>query len=51
MTAGFIPSTTLRNLYSVNSVFLDLALNARYSDVNLAIRCTPATTKYLEHLK
>ncbi len=50
-TAEFIPSRILRNLYSVNGVFLDLALNDRYSDVNLAIGWTGATTKYLKHLK
>jgi len=50
-TAWFIPSSIRRNLYSVNPVFLDLALNDRYSDINLAICWTAATTKLLKHLK
>ena len=50
-TAHFIPSSVLRNLYSVNPVFLDLALNDRYSDINLAVPWTAATTKFLKHLK
>jgi len=37
-TAQFIPSSILRNLYSVNPVFLDLALNERYSDITLEMR-------------
>ncbi|KIM81879.1 hypothetical protein PILCRDRAFT_8529 [Piloderma croceum F 1598] len=48
-TAWFIPSSILRNLYSVNLVFLDLALNDRYCDINLAIHWTAATTKHLNH--
>lgn len=50
-TAQFIPSNILRNLYSVNPVFLYLALNDRYSDINLAIRWTTTMTKELKHLK
>ena len=50
-TAEFIPSRVLRNLYSVSPVFLDLALNDRYSDVNLYVCWTVVTTKYLKHLK
>jgi len=50
-TAQFIPSSVLRNLYSVNSVFLDLALDDRYSDINLAVCWTAETTKLLKHLK
>ncbi|KIJ12477.1 hypothetical protein PAXINDRAFT_101193 [Paxillus involutus ATCC 200175] len=49
-TAWFIPSSIRRDLYPVNPVFLDLALNDRYSDINLAIRWTTATTKQLKHL-
>jgi len=51
-TAQFIPSSVLRNLYSVNSVFLDLALNDKYNAIDLsAIRWTATTTKLLRHLK
>ena len=50
-TAQFIPSDILQTLYSVNPVFLYLALNDRYSEINLAIPWTEATPKYLKHLK
>ena len=50
-TAQFIPSSILRNLYSVNLVFLNLALNGRYNDTNLAIRWTATMAKELKHLK
>ena len=50
-TAQFIPSSILRNLYSVNPVFLQLALNERYSAVDLTESWTPSTTKYIKHLK
>jgi len=50
-TAQFIPSSILRNLYSVNPVFLDLALNDRYSDINLSGGWTAAKTELLKHLK
>jgi len=50
-TAHFIPSSTLRNLYSVNSVFLNLALDIRYSDILLTVSWTRNTAKYLKHLK
>jgi len=50
-TAEFIPSSILRNLYSVNPVFLHLALNDKYSDINLAVTWSPQTAKYLKHLK
>jgi len=50
-TAKFIPLSTLKTLYSVNPVFLHLALNDMYSEINLAIPWTAATTKYLNHLK
>jgi hypothetical protein len=51
-TAQFIPSSVLRNLYSVNSLFLDLALNDRYNAIDLsAIDWTATTTKLLVHLK
>ncbi|KIL62020.1 hypothetical protein M378DRAFT_807280 [Amanita muscaria Koide BX008] len=49
-TAQFIPASILRNLYSVNPVFLDLALNGRYTDINLAVQWTAPTTKLLKHL-
>ena len=49
--AQFIPSNVLRNLYSVNRVFLDLALNETYNDIDLAILCSLAVTKKLKHLK
>ena len=47
----FIPLNILKTLYSVNPVFLHLALNGMYSEINLAIPWTAATTKYLNHLK
>jgi hypothetical protein len=50
-TAQFILSDILQTLYSVNPVFLYLALNDRYREINLAIPWTAATPKYLEHLK
>jgi len=50
-TAQFIPSNVLQNLYSVNPVFLDLALNHRYSDINLVRPWDAETTKLLKHLK
>ncbi|KAG6916885.1 hypothetical protein DXG01_004794 [Tephrocybe rancida] len=40
--AKFIPQKTLRNLYSLNSLFLDLALNERYTD---------AASRKVDHLK
>ena len=49
--AQFIPTSVLRNLYSVNRIFLDLALNERYNDINLAISRSPETTKKLKHLR
>lgn len=50
-TAQFIPSSVLRNLYSVNSVFLDLALNDKYNAIDLSVHWTATTTKLLGHLK
>jgi len=50
-TAQFIPSSILQTLYSVNPVFLHLALNERYRDIDLTKCWTAATAKYLEHLK
>ncbi|KIJ08757.1 hypothetical protein PAXINDRAFT_18117 [Paxillus involutus ATCC 200175] len=50
MTAQFIPPSILRNLYSVNPVFLDLALNDRYSDIQLCGRWTAAMTEHFKHL-
>ena len=49
--AQFIPASVLRNLYSVNPVFLDLALNERYREINFAIGWTDTTLKHLKHLK
>ncbi|KIM37756.1 hypothetical protein M413DRAFT_30682 [Hebeloma cylindrosporum] len=49
-TAQFIPSNILQTLYSVNPVFLDIALNEKYSQISLAGQCTPTTPKYLKHL-
>ncbi|KAF8837167.1 hypothetical protein BDN67DRAFT_228818 [Paxillus ammoniavirescens] len=48
--AQFIPSSIRRNLHSVNPVFLDLALNDRYSDIQFFGCWTAVTAKYLEHL-
>ncbi|KAF5378594.1 hypothetical protein D9615_007163 [Tricholomella constricta] len=48
--AQFIPSITLRNLYSLNSLFLDLALNERYKEVNF-LQINQKTIAFLEHLK
>jgi len=46
-TAQFISPSTIRNLYSVNPVFLYLALNDRYSDITLKM-CGSATLKHLK---
>ena len=48
MIAQFIPSSVLRNLYSVDPVFLDLALNDRYSDITVE-ECGSATLKHLKY--
>jgi hypothetical protein len=50
-TAQFLPSSVLRNLYSVNSVFLDLALTVKYNAIDLSVHWTATTTKLLGHLK
>ncbi|KAG5652719.1 hypothetical protein H0H81_003970 [Sphagnurus paluster] len=47
--AEFIPSKTLRNLYSINSLFLDLALNERYKEVNF-LQINYRTIEFLEHI-
>jgi len=49
--AQFIPSSILQNLYSVNSVFLDLTLNDKYNAIDLSVHWTAMTTKLLRHLK
>ncbi|KAF8055250.1 hypothetical protein FPV67DRAFT_1544738 [Lyophyllum atratum] len=46
----FIPSNTLRSLYSLNSLFLDLALNERYKEVNF-LQINQKTVPFLEHLR
>ncbi|GLB44321.1 hypothetical protein LshimejAT787_1602510 [Lyophyllum shimeji] len=46
----FIPSKTLCDLYSVNSLFLDLALNERYKVVSF-LEVDQKTAPFLEHLR
>jgi hypothetical protein len=51
--AEFIPSKALCSLYSVNHVFLALALAERYKEVNL-VRCWDSVEeglRYLKHLR
>jgi len=49
--AQFIPLSILQNLYSMNSLFLDLALNVKYNAIDLSVPWTVMTTKLLGHLK
>ncbi|KAF9468423.1 hypothetical protein BDZ94DRAFT_1318071 [Collybia nuda] len=46
----FIPHKELRDLYSVNSTFLQLALNERYQDVDF-LQVNPRTLRFLEHVR
>ncbi|RDB18296.1 hypothetical protein Hypma_000554 [Hypsizygus marmoreus] len=46
----FIPTKALRNLYSVNRVFLHLALNERYKEISF-LQVNQKTLKVLEHLR
>jgi hypothetical protein len=47
--AEFIPGDTLQNMAGVNSLFFDLAMDARYKEVSLKSIC-PATMRLLARL-
>jgi hypothetical protein len=47
--ASFIPTESLRDLISVNTVFFDLAMDERYRDVE--INFTSDETRFLDRLR
>jgi hypothetical protein len=49
--AEFLPDSVLRDLFALNSVFLDLAINARYREATLVDLGNPATVRKLIRLQ
>lgn len=47
----FIDASTLKRLYSLNRLFLDVSLNERYSRVAIQLIGKASTSQWLEHLR